>query len=138
MLRVFRDFRRLPDVLERLVHVLGELAQTQTEAGPAAERLDALELSRFHFEAECAGKLLQAEGKLKAASNAEARERQLKRSYERQQDDVDPSAAVGEEGPVDPPVLPIDAATIEAERLHALRLDLAPNSKTHALRAKWQ
>lgn len=134
-LGVLSDFRRLVDAVQRLVHVLDNLLQLQKDAGPALDRLAALELSRHQFEAAIEGKLLQADGKLKAASNAEQRERQLKRSYEKliEERDLD-----GEQGPAEgSPVRDVDADASEAERVSALRLDVAPDHKAIALRAKW-
>lgn len=137
---IFRSFRRLLDALEnigdrlRAVSVsLLEVIRLQQELGPARERLEKLELSRARFEAECEGKLLQADGKLKAAANAEARERQLKKSYERIVDERDPDVEAGEEGTV----LPLDAQAREEERVQALRLVVAPNGKAAAVRAKF-
>ena len=134
-LHIFRDFRALVAALRELVTVLEQGVQAQRELGPARDRLDALELSRHHFEAEIQGVLLQADGKLKAAKNAEARERQLKRSYERQLDsgfeDIEESAAKGDT------VLPVDAQASEAQGLQPVRLGLATNNKAHAVRAKF-
>lgn len=132
---IFRDFRALVAALQDLVAVLEHGVEAQRELGPALDRLDALELSRHHFEAEIEGRLLQADGKLKAAKNAEARERQLKRSYENHL--LDPINADGEEGTEPPAVLPVDAQAGEAERLHSLRLDVAPTGKALAVRAKF-
>jgi len=116
--------------------VLTAIAEKQRELGPALDRLDALEISRHHFEAEIQGVLLKADGKLKAANNAEARERQLKKSYERFADpfpeEGDGSPSEAQEG-----VQQLDAAISEGERLQALRLDVAPNHKAHALNYKW-
>jgi len=135
-LQVFRDFRSLLDALRALVSVLADLVEAQRELGPAVERLEALELSRHHFEAEISGMVLKAEGKLKAANNSEARERQLKKSYENRIDPLDPDSQEAEE--VGETVYDLDVARGEEERLQALRLDVAPNSKANALRRKWQ
>ena len=78
-----KAFRPLISSVDTLAAVVADLEKSQREYGPAIDRLDALELSRVRFEAECEGNLLKADGKLKAANNAEARERQLKRSYEK-------------------------------------------------------
>ena len=133
---MFRWFRRLVEVVERLAQSVEDLAGVQRSAGPAVDRLEALELSRHHFEAEVQGMLLKAEGKLKAASNAEARERQLKKSHESRLDSFPPDSQGGDEE--EHPVLPDDVAAGEAERLHSLRLGVAPNDKAHAVMAKWQ
>lgn len=141
---IFRGFRRLLEALEAIAEQLAtltasqdELARLQREMGPGLDRVEKLEISRHQFEAEIEGMLLRAEGKLKAASNAEARERQLKKSYEKHiLDPLDPDSQEStEEG--QPAFLARDAARSEAERLHPVHLDLAPNNKADAVRAKW-
>lgn len=113
--------------------MLQQVVHLQSEAGPALKRLEALELSRHHFEAEIQGVLLQADGKLKAARNAEARERQLKRSYENQLlDPIDPDGEAAGEG-----VLNVDAPASETEGVPAVHLALAPTGKAAAVRAKF-
>jgi len=140
---VFRPFRRLLAALDALktelrgVSVeLSELCATQKALGPGIDRLEKLEVSRHHFEAMCEGLLLKAEGKLRAANNAEARERANKKSYEHLLDPLDPDLPEIETSGRNT-VLPDDAPGSEAERLHALRLDVAPDHKTLAQRAKW-
>lgn len=132
---IFRGFRQLLEALAVLAASIVELAKCQRDAGPPLERLDALELSRHQFEAQVEGVLLKAEGKLKAAANAEARERQLKKSYERDVDPLDPDS---EKGPPPAAIHDDDVEAGKEERVRALRLDVAPlNSKTAAVRAKW-
>jgi len=133
-LQVLRDFRRLVEAVEELAAVLRGLLEVQRGAGPALDRIEALELSRHQFEAAIEGTLLKAEGKLKAASNAEARERQLKRSYESRLDDIDPH---GDPASQVETVLGNDAAGSEAAGVHPLRLDVAPDNKALAVRAKF-
>lgn len=140
---VFRDLRELiaavrhlGSTVEALSAFLGDLVETQEKAGPALDRIAALELSRHHFEAEIEGMLLKADGKLKAANNAEARERQLKRSYERLADPFDEGGARPEAAPRDA-VVADDAQAREEERLQALRLVVERNPKALAQKAKW-
>jgi len=135
-LQVLRQFRRFVDAIEGLTHELAAIAEQQRELGPALDRVTSLETERHQFHAEIEGLLLRAEGKLKAAANAEARERQLKKSYERSAD------IFSEDGDGEAPterdaVLPDDAAAGEAERLQALRLDMATNHKALAQNYKW-
>jgi len=136
LLQVLRDFRRLIEAVEGLSGVLAAAAEREKSLDPALDRLNALELSRHHFEAEVQGVLLQAKGKLQAANNAEARERQLKKSYER---DADPFPVESENGEAAEgnPSPGFDAAASEAKGVQALRLAVAPNNKTLAQRAKW-
>ena len=142
-LAVFRVFSRflaalleVSDEVRTLAGVLGELVLLQREQGPASERLEALELSRHQWEATCEGLLQKAEGKLRAANNAEARERANKKSYEHL---LDPLAEDGDDPEASPryPDSGLDAPAGEAERLSALRLDVAPSPKTLAQRAKF-
>ena len=134
---VFRWFRQLTDAIQSLTLAVVELADIQRQLGPALDRLEALEHSRHHFEAECEGMLLKADGKFKAATSAEQRERQLKKANERRL--TDPFGAEGEvpllEGR-DPDVR-VDAEGGEAQGMPAVRLAVASNDKAHAVRTKW-
>ena len=115
---------------------LGALCEIQKELGPSIERLEKLELSHHQFEAMCEGLLQKAEGKLRAANNAEARERANKRSYEHLLDPLAEDGVTGE-APGGDSVLTDHAAPSEAERLQAMRMVVAPNNKTLAQRAKF-
>lgn len=138
MFGILREFRTLLDALVGAIvahtDALRELARVQREAGPALERLEALELSRHQFEAEVQGALLEAKGKLRAANNSEARERQLKKSYEKDPDLFDDP---GDAGSGQSPILPDDAPPSETEGLSALRLAVASSPKEAALNYKW-
>jgi len=140
---VLRRFSRLPGTLlgikralDDLVLVLGASLEAQQQLGSAIERLEALERSRAQFEAEMDGLVLKAEGKFRAANNAEARARTLKGSRER---NSDPLAEDGEHeetegrhaGGDD------DAAPSEADRLLGVRMAVASTNKTLAQRAKF-
>lgn len=135
MFSILRDFRALVEAVNDLVAVLQKLEGVQRDAGPALDRMNDLEISRHQFEAECQGILLKAEGKLKAAANAEARERQLKKSYERQFDPLNPDSEEGpDHGTI---VLDTDAPRGEAQGMQPVRLGVETNTKAHAVRAKW-
>lgn len=131
---IFSGFRRHLEALQALTEALQELATLQRELGPALDRLEVLERARHHFEAECEGMLLKADGKFKAATSAEQRERQLKKANDRL---ADPFGEDGEEGPEPAPVFPDHAAPGEAPGVPAVHLALAPNNKAHAVRAKF-
>ena len=131
---IFSGFSRFVDALITLTRAIERLAAAQTSATPAMDRLDALELSRHAFEAQMEGLFLKADGKLRAASNAEARERKLKESYEK---DSDPFPEGGEAGSGESPILPDDVEAGKAERVSALHLGVAPNNKTAALAHKF-
>jgi len=140
---VFRPFRRLlagiEDIARSLTAIdlsLTDIIQAQREVGPANDRLDNLERERAQFQAEIEGLLLRADGKLRAANNSEARERQLKKSYEKLVDTVD------ETGDGQTPARRIsdsmdDATAGEAEGMPPVHLDVAPSNKTLAQKAKF-
>jgi len=141
--RILRPFSRLVSALQGVRNALQDislqlavLCELQKAFGPATERLDLLEREHHQFQAECEGLLLRAEGKLKAANNAEARERALKKSYVHL---LDPLDEVGDEpeAATRDPHSGNDAAASEAERLSAMRLDVAPSPKALAQRAKF-
>ena len=140
MFRAFSRFlavtERIEDALSSLNNTLDKLCQAQQELGPATDRLEALELSRHQWEATCEGLLQKAEGKLRAANNAEARERANKRSYEHL---LDPLAEIGlePEAPARDPDGGNHAAPGEAEGVPPVRVDVAPSDKTLAQRAKF-
>lgn len=133
-LAIFLTFRQLLEALQSLSIAVERLAQIQGAAAPSIERLEALELSRHQFEAQMEGLYLKAEGKAKAAANAEARERQLKKSYEANIDSFD---EVGDPGSGSSPILPDHVEASEEERLSSMHLGLAPNNKTAALAHKF-
>ena len=142
-LAVFRVFSRflavtekIEDALSSLNNSLDKLCQAYQEQGPSIDRLEALELSRHQWEAMCEGLLQKAEGKLRAANNAEARERANKKSYEHlldplTEDGLDPEAPARHPDSVN------DVPASEADRLQAMRLDVAPSPKALAQRAKF-
>jgi hypothetical protein len=131
---IFSGFRRLISAIESLARSMEALANIQRLAVPSVDRLDALELSRHKFEAEVEGLLLKADGKLKAASNAEARERQL-RKRERLLDPLPPDG--NESIHQGDTVLPVDAEASEAQGVHTMHMGLAADPKAAALKAKW-
>jgi len=131
---IFSGFSRLIDAILLLVEAVKALVRAQEQIAPAVTRLDALERERHNFEAMAEGLLLKAEGKHKAANNAEARERALKRSYEKNIEgfDIDGEESTGPEG-----VPPVYVAPGESERVPPVRLAVAANNKTAAITAKW-
>ena len=135
MFGIFRWFRRLVEAIEQLCSVVEGLATAQEQAGRALDRVEALELSRAQFEAEVQGLLLEAKGKLKASLNSEARERQIKKHNESLTDPLSDDGEEAAEG--GHAVLPLDAEGSEAERVQALRLDVARDPKAAAIAAKW-
>ena len=128
---IFQGFRRFLEAIRALTSALQDIAETQRELDPALERIAKLELSRHLFEAECEGMLLKADGKLKAAASAEARERQLSKR------NPDPFGDPSEEVQAAEALLPNHVAGGESPGVPAVRLALAPNNKTAAVRAKF-
>ena len=130
---MFRTLRRGVGALEALNKTLGDLLVAQAESGPALERLELLELSRAQWEAEMEGLYLKAEGKAKAASAAEARERTMRKSYEHL---IDPFADDSEEVP--PALLERYDPPSEEGGLQPVHVGVAEDYKATALRAKFQ
>ena len=135
---LFPGFRRLLASIEALTLTLSDLVNIQRELGPAADRLDALELSRHHFEAEMQAAVLKAESQYKAAASSEQRERQLKKANERFTDPFSDEGAAPAEGhnPTDVAV-PADVGAGSPEGVPPLRMVLAANNKAHAVKTKW-
>ena len=132
---VFQGFRRLLESIQALTDAVLALNETQRQLGPALDRLEALERSRHHFEADCEGMLLKADGKLKAATSAEQRERQLKKANDKTADAFDLDS---EEAPLGRTHIPEDDAPGgQAPGLPPVRLALASNNKAHAVKTKW-
>jgi len=129
---VLRDFRRIADALEKLTATHKRVLLLAEAQHPSEERLDDLELSRHRFEAEMEGLLLKAEGKLKAAANAEARER-----HQRQKRDADFDPFLDDREEIEEALPESDAPLGDPEELQPMRMGLETNSKAHALRAKW-
>jgi len=130
---VLKDFRRATDALERIATALnGALRTTQASTLPM-ERLQELERSRSLWEADVEGLLQKAEGKLRAAANAEARERTMKDFHE---DDADPFPPDSPE--IEARVQDHDAENVFAEEVLPLPVGVAPESrKAFALRMKF-
>lgn len=132
-LQVLRDFRRIADALERLAASQTRTRELLEERRLSDERLDQLELDRAQFESDCEGLLRKADGKLKAAANAEARERTMQK---RSADGLDPFLRSGEE--IEATVPEGDAPDGTTKELPPLRLDVAPESpKAYATRMKF-
>jgi len=131
---ILNDFRRATDALERIATALnGALRSNQASTLPL-ERLQELERSRSLWEADVEGLLQKAEGKLRAAANAEARERTMKDFHE---DDVDPFPPDSPE--VEARIQDDDAENVFAEEVLPVPVDVAPETrKAFALRMKFQ
>jgi len=106
--------------------------EVQSQNGPSDERLDELERSRAHWEAQMEALILKADSTLKSASNAESRSRTMLRHAEKLSDPLD---LEGEEG--EDTVRSSDAPGGREEEVQALHLGLAPSRKEMALRAKF-
>ena len=135
---ILPGFRRLLEAIEALTLTLRDLVNIQRELGPAADRLDALELHRHHFEAEMQAAVLKAENQYKAAMASESRQRQLKKANEKLSDPFSNEGEAPGEGqdPTDV-AAPADAGAGSPEGVSPLRMVLATNNKAHAVRTKW-
>lgn len=117
-------------------HLKAGLDRTEAD-GALRERVEDLELTRAKWEAEMDAMILKADSTLRAASNAEARERSLRKSNEAI------FGPLGEDLPADgeaghPPILVGDAAPSGEEGMHPVHMGVeAPNKKTLALRYKF-
>lgn len=131
-MRVLRDFRRAVDAIERIGVAVSAAQRQRMDTAPVLQRLLDLEQSRAIWEAEVEALLMKAEGKLKAAANSEARERTMQKSRETDPDPFDFDRVEVEE------VVPLGyAPASEEEALPAVRLDVARDHKTLALRHKF-
>jgi len=131
-LKVLDEFRRLIAAVQSLDRSLHALTQTMDEAGPATERLDALELSRVRFEADIEGLLLKAEGKWKASAASETRARNMLKHYESEADLFDSDS--DEESEAVPDGYAPDR---EEEEVLAVPVGVEETYKTRALRRKF-
>jgi len=101
------------------------------ERAPADNRLEELERSRALWEVKIEALVMEAKGSYQAANNAEARTRTMKRHYE----NADP---LDIEGAPEQEVVPGGDGDRGAEEgLPAVRVDVAPDHKTIALRYKF-
>ena len=136
---VLSEIRRLPEVIQnltnavmRVVAKLDLLIDLQAENGSSDDRLEELERTRAHWEAQMEALVLKADSTLKSASNAESRSRTMVRHAEKL---VDPFSDEGEEVPETAPGG--DDPRVEAEEVLPVPVDLATNNKAEAMRAKW-
>ena len=118
--------------IQAVALALESIADSQNKAGPAMDRLEALEMSRVRHEAELEGLLMKAEGKLKASNNAEARARSMVKHYESFTDSFDADSAE-----VETPVRDRHADAGPAEAVQPVHLGVEETNKTRALRAKF-
>lgn len=141
---MFRWIRQLTAPLEGLIHalqavqeILSEMVSLQRQLGPASDRLESLELSRARWEAEMDARFLKADSKFKAAANAEARERQLKKSYESLAAEINPDRVEPETETLGP-VHTVNVDPGEEEGVHVMRVAVAPNDRASAVAHKWR
>lgn len=99
---MFQAFRALPEAVRSVTIALEHVDQSlrdyltlQEQAGAVLERVEHLERTRSIWEAEIEAGVLKADGKLKAANNAESRARTMERHVEKH---LDPFDEDGEEG----------------------------------------
>ena len=131
---VLKDFRRAADALERLAANLPAANRERNEVALLVEKIVDLERSRALWEADVEGMLAKAEGKLRAAANAEARERTMKEFHE---EELDPFPQDSPE--VEARIQDNDAEAGFAEQVLPLPMGLeAESKKAFRLRMKYQ
>jgi len=136
-------FRRVLEVLQEIGEAVRELGvkldgprTDQVDTAALSDRLGGLELSRAKWQAEMEALVLVAQGKFRSASNAEARERTMKESYEKQPDlGYEDGEGIEPGGSED--VLPINAEIGGPDEVHALPMGMAPTRKAAALNMKY-
>jgi len=134
---MFKSIRALTDAIQTMNVAILAALKAQEAKGPSEDRLADLEISRATWEAEMEGVLMKAEGKLKAANNAESRTRTMVKHYEK---DADPfgedSDAPEVQGTLDLP--PEHVQFGGEEGVYPLQENLASHDgKAIALRAKF-
>lgn len=139
---MFPTFRRILEAnkaaataLQGIEKILETAIDGMSDGGDLGDRVGALELQRAIFEADMDGLVTRAEGKLKAANNAEARTRTMKRSYETYADELDEDRPPQIEA--EPLQLPQGDAEIVQESLQQVPLGMAANNKAHPTRMKF-
>ncbi len=141
---MFKSFRsRLESLqgthkaLRDIADILHEVSGRVAERRELVDRIEELELSRAKWEAELEGLLLKADSTLKAANNAEARTRTMKKSYEKHFDPLDPDRQAEIEQEVRNHFPSADATPSGAQALPALHVDVEENGKAAAMRLKF-
>lgn len=141
MLRFFRAvLSAIQDVsvaVRQLRDGVNDISAERSDSSDLDARIQSLELGRAKWQAEVEALVLQAKGQFRAASNAEARERTMKESYEKQSDlglDDGPEEFEGE-GPES--VFPIHVPAGEENGLHQVPVGMARTRKATAVNAKY-
>jgi len=134
---LFRAFRGLPEALDRLASAITELSQLHRETGPGEARLEELERSRAVWEAQMEALQLKALSTYKSASNAEARERTMRRSNEKLSDPFDSDSDEAETEEQERFVPGSDVQASEEAGVYGVPVGLEGNGKTHATRMKF-
>jgi len=130
---ILKDFRRAVDALERVAASISAAARAQTDNSQLSERLSDLERGRTMWEADVEGLLQKAEGKLRAAANAEARERTMQKFNE---DELDPFGEDSDE--IQERVPEEDVEPSYPEEVQPLPVGMeAESRKAYALRMKY-
>jgi hypothetical protein len=139
---MFSTFRRILEAnkaaataLQGIEKILETAIDGMSDGGDLDDRVGALELQRAIFEADMDGLVTRAEGKLKAANNAEARTRTMKRSYETYADELDEDRPTQIE--TEPLQLPQGDGAIIQEPLPQMPLGMEANNKAHPTRMKF-
>jgi len=125
-------FRRLVEAIECLTSALEKTNSMREQGASVIERVEHLELTRAAWEAEVEGSVMKADGKLRAANNAEARARTMEKHVEKQ---LDPFGEEGEE--IQERISARDVEGSEEDSMQPVHVAVAVNNKTRALRMKF-
>jgi len=142
-MRIFQEIRALREAAEKAAFTAGKLTgavltlvELHKLRGPDEARLEDLERTRAHWEAEMEAMMLKADSTHRSAQNAESRARTMQKNYERHFDPFDPDSA--EDEAEAPGAVRADNGEIgPTQEMYDVSVDLERNTKAHAVRAKW-
>lgn len=142
-MRVFQEIRALREAAEKAAYTAGKLTgavltlvELHKLNGPSEARLEDLERTRAHWEAEMEAMVLKADSTHRSAQNAESRARTMQKNYEKHFDPFDPDS-VEDEDERGRGTRAVNGESGEEEGLLPLPMDLERNPKAYAVRAKW-
>ena len=129
--------REVSVALRQVRDSVAALSAERSASSDVEARVQSLELERAKWQAEVEALVLQAKGQFRAASNAEARERTMRDSYEKQTDlglDDGPEEFEGQE---QESIFPIHAPASQEDGLHQVPVGMARTRKATAVNAKY-
>jgi len=141
MLRFFRAvlsaIREVSVALRQVRDSVQAISTERSDSSDVEARVQTLELGRAKWQAEVEALVLQAKGQFRAASNAEARERTMKESYEKQADIGLDDGPEEFEGDGQESIFPIHVPTGQENGLQQVPVGMARTRKASAVNAKY-